>query len=97
MEEIRGIYAKTHHHRLTWRSWHGLPVVRAEDGVVEFAEKFSLRFGLFDVNTQICLKGDNLMADMTISSNMGKEHYQIGCCQGRDNRFVFPPGRPHEV
>ncbi len=49
--------------------WVGLPVVRAEDGIVEFIEKLSLRFGLFDDNTQLCLHRDNL----TISSNMDKE------------------------
>ncbi len=89
MEEIRGIYAKTHHHRWNWRPWYGLPAVSAEDGIAEFAEKLSLRFGLFDVNTQINLQDDNLTTDMTISSNMSKEHFRILCCQGRDNLSVF--------
>ncbi len=68
--------------------------VGAEDGIVEFIEE---RFGLFDDNTQIRLQGDNLAVELTISWNIGKEHFRIGSCQGRDACFVFSPGRPHEA
>ncbi len=48
-----------------------------EDSNIKSVEKLSLRFGLFDGNTQVCLQGDNLMAVLTISSNMGKEHFRL--------------------
>ncbi len=49
-----------------------------KDGIVEFVEKLSLRFGLVDDNTQICLQGGSLMVDMAISSNRGIEHFWVG-------------------
>ncbi len=69
-----------------------VPGVTAEDGIVEFVMELCLRFGLYDDGTQIRLQGDNLAAELTISMNMGKEHFRIGYCQGRDACFVFPPG-----
>ncbi len=56
-----------------------LPGVIAEDGIVEFVEELCLRFGLFNDNTQVCLQGDNLAVELTISTNMSKEHFRIGC------------------
>ncbi len=64
----------------------------AEDGIVEFVEELCVRFGLFDDSTQVRLQGDNSAAELTISSNMGKENFRIGYCQGRDICFVFPRG-----
>ncbi len=49
----------------------GFPVIRAENDTVELIDKFSLRNGLFDDNTHICLQNDNLPAKMTMLSNMG--------------------------
>ncbi len=51
------------------------------EGIVEFVEQLSLRFRLFDDNTQMRLQGDDVAAELTISSKMGKEHFRIGCCQ----------------
>ncbi len=51
-------------------------IVSAEDGIVEFVVEICMHFGSFDDNTQVRLQGNNL--------NMGKEHFRIGCCQGRD-------------
>ncbi len=74
-----------------------MPGVSAVDGVVELVEELCLRLGRFDGNTQVRLQGDNLAVEVTISTNMGKEYFRIGCCQGRDACIVFPPGRPHEA
>ncbi len=82
MDKARSSYENAHHHRWNWKCWNRLPVVGAEDGVVEFIEE---HFRLFDDNTQ----GDNLAVELTISSNMGKEHFRIESCQGRDAWFVF--------
>ncbi len=60
-----------------------LPVVKPENGIVEFVEKLSMVFGLFDDNIQICLQSANLMTEMTISSNMGKKHFQCFICRPR--------------
>ncbi len=49
-----------------------------EDGIVEFVEKLSLRFGLVDDNTQICLQSGSLMADMAVLSNRDIEHFRVG-------------------
>ncbi len=49
-----------------------ITVARAKDGIVGFVEELSLRFGLFDDYTQIYLQDDNLIIEMTMSSNMGK-------------------------
>ncbi len=74
-----------------------LPFVSVEDSIVKFVVELSLHFILFDDVTQIRLQGSNLVGELTISSNMNKEPLRIGCCQGRDACFVFPPGRHHEV
>ncbi len=52
-----------------WVYWGRLSLV--EDGVEEFVDELSLRFGLFDDNTQIRLQGYNLAAELAISSNLG--------------------------
>ncbi len=62
----------------------------AEDGIVELVVNFSLRIGFSDDAAQISLQGENLTAEMMTSSNMGKELFRVGCCQGRDARFVLP-------
>ncbi len=67
--------------------------VRVEDSLEEFTEAFSLHFVLFDDKAQICLHVDYLTAEMAISFHMGKDYFRIECCQGRNARFVFPPGR----
>ncbi len=46
-----------------------LTVVIVEDGIVE---ELSLRYGIFDDNTQIRFQGDNVAAELKVSSNMGK-------------------------
>ncbi len=53
-----------------WLYWGKLSVV--EDGIEEFVDELSLRFGLFDDNTQIRLQGYNLAAELAISSNLAK-------------------------
>ncbi len=58
MDKARSKYGNDHHIRWNWQCWDGLPIVSAEDGIVEFVEELSLRFGLFDDNTQICLQED---------------------------------------
>ncbi len=96
MEEVRRKHRNAHNHLCNWQCWDRLPVVRVEDGILEFVEEFSLRFGLLKSNTQIRLQADNLAAELAIFSNMGKEHFQIGC-QESDVRFVCPTEQPHEV
>ncbi len=95
MGKARSKHGSAHHHR--WQCWNKLAGVSVEDGIVEFVEEHCLRFGLFNDNIHIRLQGNNLAAELTIVSNMGKEHFQIGSCQGRDACFVLPPGRPHEA
>ncbi len=55
-----------------WLYWGRLSVM--EDGIEEFVDELGLRFGLFDDNTQIRLQGYNLVVELAISSNLGKEH-----------------------
>ncbi len=93
MDKARSKCGNAHHHRWNWQCCDGMLVVSAEDGIVEFVEELCLHFGLFDDNTQ----GDNLAVELTISSNMGKEHFRIESCQGRDASFVFSFGRPHDT
>ncbi len=97
MDKARSKHGSAHHHRFNWQCWNRLPSVSAEDSTVEFVEELCVRLGLFDDNTQIRLLRDNLAAELKISSSMGKEHFRIGCCQGRDACFVFPPGLPHKA
>ncbi len=77
MDKARSKNGNAHHHQCNWQKWDRSSVIRVEDSIIEFVEKLSLRFGLFDGNTQICLQGDNLMTELTISSNMGKEHFRL--------------------
>ncbi len=95
--EARNKYGNAHHRRWNWQCWDRSSVVSAEGDIVEFVEELILCYGLFNDNTRTSLQGDNLVAELTISSNMGNWHFRIGCCQGRDACFVFPPGRPHEA
>ncbi len=69
-----------------------MPIVSAEDGIVEFVEELSLHVRLFDDDTSIRLQGYNLAAELTISSNMNKEHFRIGCCQLQDNSLLLLNG-----
>ncbi len=61
---------------------------------MEFLEKFSMCFGLFDDVAQIYVQCDNLTAEVTIRPNMDEEHFRSGY---RDGIFVFSPGQPHET
>ncbi len=94
MDKARSKHGSAHHHRWNWQCWNRLPGVSVADGIVEFVEKLCLRFEHFDDSTQFRLQGDNSAAELTVSSNMGKEHFRVGYCQGRDICFVFPPGWP---
>ncbi len=58
--------------RQNWHCWNRLPHVIVKEGIVEFLKKLTLYFGLFDDGTQIRLCGDTLTAELTISSNLGK-------------------------
>ncbi len=69
-----------------------MPVVSAEDGIVEFIEELCLHIGLFHDDTTIRLRGDNLAAELTISSNINKQHFGIECCQGHDNSLLLLNG-----
>ncbi len=60
MDAARSEHGSAHHHPWNWQCWNRLPGVSAEDGIVEFVEEPCLCFGLFDDNTQIRLKEDNL-------------------------------------
>ncbi len=82
---------------MAWAVMDKLSVVGAEGCNVEFVEYLSLRLGLFDDDTQIRLQGNNLATELTISSNMSKGQFRIGCCQGCDACFVLPPGKPYEA
>ncbi len=62
----RGRDFLNHHDRWKWQCWDMLHVVSAEDSIIEFIKKLSLRFGPFIDSTQICIQGDNLPAEMTI-------------------------------
>ncbi len=80
MDKARSKNGSAHHHRWNWRCWNRLPEVSAEYGIVKIVEELCLHLGFFDDNTQIRLQGDNLVAELTISSNVDNEHCQIGCC-----------------
>ncbi len=67
MEEVRSKHRIAHNHRCNWQCWDRLPVVWEEEGILEFVDE------LFDDNTQIRLQGDNLAAELTMSSSMGKK------------------------
>ncbi len=61
----------------------------------DYIDLFKVRriFYVFDDKDQICLQVDYLTAEMAISFHIGKVNFRIECCQGRNARFVFPPGR----
>ncbi len=63
MGKARSKPRSAHHHRWNWQCWNGSPIVRVENGIVEFVEELCRRFGLFD----------DLASGFTISSNMGNE------------------------
>ncbi len=71
MDKARSNYGNAHQHRWNWQCWDSLPVVSAEDGIVEFVVEICMHFGSFDNNTQVRLQGNNL--------SMGKEQLRIGC------------------
>ncbi len=85
-----GGYHNAHYHQWDWQYRDGLPVVRAENSIVEIVENLSMRIRLFDDNAHICFQSDNLAAEMTIS---------FGLAIAKDAMPVsfFLPGRSHEA
>ncbi len=72
MVEVTSKYGNAQHHGWNWQCWDRLPIISLEGSIEEFDGELSLRFGLCDDSIEVRLQGDNLVAQLRISSDMGK-------------------------